>query len=107
MARKADTGVNRSALTDFITGTSVDSRASRANSLKSGCSMWVFHYRGRLGIVCQPAPHGTRSPPANFGHYGELQPTAKIFFFRPLCLLLPYPGRKGMVRKITAGELPG
>ena len=39
IARKAETGVSRSALTDFTTGTSVDSRARRENSLKSGCSM--------------------------------------------------------------------
>src|SRR5579872_4161448 len=49
MARKALTGVSRSALTDLTTGTSVDSRANRENSLKSGCSMLFLrdvHYRG-------------------------------------------------------------
>jgi hypothetical protein len=43
MARNAETGVSKSALTDFTTGTSVASRASRENCLKSGCS-----------IVCDP-----------------------------------------------------
>src|SRR5271169_3500909 len=67
MARKAETGVSRSALTDFTTGTSVASRARRENCLKSGCSivgdpqprsrraqsqeeppeLAAFHYRGR------------------------------------------------------------
>src|ERR1700731_2764852 len=39
IARKADTGVSKSALTDFTTGTSVAVRASRENSLKSGLIM--------------------------------------------------------------------
>ena len=39
IARKAETGVSRSALTDFTTGTSVASRARRENCLKSGCSI--------------------------------------------------------------------
>jgi hypothetical protein len=39
MARKADTGVSRSALTDFTTGTRVAERASRENSLKLGLIM--------------------------------------------------------------------
>src|SRR5580692_8475186 len=56
MARNAETGVSRSAETDFTTGTSVASRASRENCLKSGCSILfcanragrsrAFHYRG-------------------------------------------------------------
>jgi len=33
MARKAETGVSRSAVTDLTTGTSVNSRARRENSL--------------------------------------------------------------------------
>src|ERR1700723_1623847 len=39
MARNAETGVSRSALTDFTTGTSVAERASRENSLKLGLTM--------------------------------------------------------------------
>src|SRR5579864_5096893 len=65
MARNAETGVSKSALTDFTTGTSVASFASWVNCLKSGCSIVcdltrlalvqsqfhaperVFHYRRR------------------------------------------------------------
>jgi len=36
MARNAETGVSRSALTDFTTGTNVADRARREKSLKSG-----------------------------------------------------------------------
>src|SRR5579863_6544098 len=50
MARKAETGVSRSAETDFTTGTSVASRASRENCLKSGCS-----------IALVPRPPGIRA----------------------------------------------
>ena len=46
MARKAETGVSKSALTDFTTGTSVASRARRENCLKSGCSMAFDQDRG-------------------------------------------------------------
>src|SRR5580700_11340559 len=56
MARNAETGVSRSALTDFTTGTSVADRASRENSLKLGLTMrkirptrlprLAVHYRG-------------------------------------------------------------
>src|SRR5438270_126595 len=42
IARKAETGVSRSAVTDFTTGTRLASRARRVNSLYSGCSMRVF-----------------------------------------------------------------
>src|SRR5690242_9036374 len=54
MARKAETGVSKSALTDFTTGTSVDSRARRENCLKSGCSMILDPARG-LSEVSQRA----------------------------------------------------
>jgi hypothetical protein len=39
MDRNAETGVSKSALTDFTTGTSVADRASRENSLNSGLIM--------------------------------------------------------------------
>jgi hypothetical protein len=59
--------------------------------------MWVFHYRGRIVIVCQPlrrtASRIIAPLPANFGHYGELQANAKIFFFRPIASYCPYPGQ--------------
>src|SRR4051812_24294451 len=57
MARKAETGVSRSALIDLTTGTSVASRASRENCFKSGCSMWVFHYRGHPVVQMSVGSH--------------------------------------------------
>src|SRR5215468_2310833 len=48
-ARKAETGVSKSALTVLTTGTKVASRARRENSLNSGCSMMVV--RRRRGAV--------------------------------------------------------
>src|SRR5205807_6137378 len=59
IARKAETGVSRSAVTDFTTGTRLASRARRVNSLYSGCSMRVFRsepmekgsFRQRASII--------------------------------------------------------
>src|SRR5215470_109819 len=51
-ARKAETGVRRSALTVLTTGTKVASRARRENSLNSGCSMMVVRRRRGSSFGC-------------------------------------------------------
>src|SRR5690242_6669925 len=57
MARKAETGVSKSALTDLTTGTSVDSRARRENCLKSGCSMILDPARGLSEVSQRASAH--------------------------------------------------